>query len=141
MNKSRTMVIIYMMLYGKLQRFNWFQVALSRTLQQFGITERLRSCVIEEFRNDSTSTTSQICCKTSTAPHVSNLKSFFENAIEKKHFLVILIDDYHNIHNIHIVPTQQNKLKLLTLRTFMSRHSSSRHTQSSRAISSQQLSC
>ena len=34
------MVVIYMMMYGKSQKANYFQVALSRTLQQFGIAEQ-----------------------------------------------------------------------------------------------------
>ena len=40
LSKLRTMVIIYIMIYSQSQRSNAFQVALSRTLQQFGITEQ-----------------------------------------------------------------------------------------------------
>ena len=39
LSKLRTMVIINIMVYSQSQRSNSFQVALSRTLQQFGITE------------------------------------------------------------------------------------------------------
>ena len=40
LSKLRTMVIIYIMVYSQSQRSNSFQVALSRALQQFGITEQ-----------------------------------------------------------------------------------------------------
>ncbi len=44
LNKIRTMVIIYIMIYSQSQRSNSFQVTLARTLQQFGISEHgLRS--------------------------------------------------------------------------------------------------
>ena len=40
----RTMVIIYIMMYARSQKSNSFQVALSRTLQQFGVSsEEIRS--------------------------------------------------------------------------------------------------
>ena len=45
--KVRTMVIIYIMVYSQSQRCNSFQIALSRTLQQFGISER----GLESLRN------------------------------------------------------------------------------------------
>eukprot|EP00112_Aurelia_sp_Birch-Aquarium-sp1_P004638 Seg1525.10 transcript_id=Seg1525.10/GoldUCD/mRNA.D3Y31 product="hypothetical protein" protein_id=Seg1525.10/GoldUCD/D3Y31 len=38
-NKIRTMVIIYIMIFGQSQKCNWLQVALSRTLSQYGISE------------------------------------------------------------------------------------------------------
>ncbi len=40
LNKIRTMVIIYIVVYSQSQRSSSFQVALARTLQQFGISEQ-----------------------------------------------------------------------------------------------------
>ena len=100
LNKTRTMVIIYMMLYGQSQRCNWFQVALSRTLQQFGITERglasLMNLGIAAHPH-----TVKASAKLSASSHTTNLASFFENIVAKKQFLAIFIDDYHNIHTKH----------------------------------------
>lgn len=83
LNKTRTMVIIYMMLYGQSQRCNWFQVALSRTLQQFGITERgltsLMNLGIAAHPH-----TVKAAAKSSASAHTTNLFSFFENVVEKK---------------------------------------------------------
>ena len=33
--------------------------------------------------------------------HLDNVASFFQDVVEKKHFLVFCIDDYHNIHMKH----------------------------------------
>ena len=40
LSQVRTIVVIYIMVYSQSQRSNSFQVALSRTLQQFGISEQ-----------------------------------------------------------------------------------------------------
>ena len=40
LNIIRTMVSIYIVVYSQSQRSNSFQVALARTLQQFGISEQ-----------------------------------------------------------------------------------------------------
>ena len=40
LSQVRTMVVIYIMVYSQSQRSNSFQVALSRTLQQIGISEQ-----------------------------------------------------------------------------------------------------
>ena len=40
LSQVRTMVVIYIMVYSQSQRLKSFQVALSRTLQQFGISEQ-----------------------------------------------------------------------------------------------------
>ena len=33
--------------------------------------------------------------------HLDNVASFFQDVVEKEHFLVFCIDDYHNIHTKH----------------------------------------
>ena len=121
LNRIRSMVVIYMMMYGQSQRANWFQVALSRTLQQFGITEQglasLRNLGIaahpRTFKAASLSTASS---------HLSNLQIFFNRAIQSNQFLVMLIDDYHNIHTKHCpeskTQTQAIHMSTLLVKTF-----------------------
>ena len=97
LSKLRTMVIIYIMVYSQSQRSNSFQVALSRTLQQFGITEQglqsLRNLGIAAHPH-----TVKAQAKLSSLSHSSNVVSFVESATEKNQFLIFCIDDYHNIH-------------------------------------------
>ena len=38
LTRLRVMVVLYIMMYSKSQRANWFQVSLARSLQQFGIS-------------------------------------------------------------------------------------------------------
>ena len=47
LSSLHTMVIIYIMIYSQSQKANSFQVALSRTLQQFGISKQ----GLESLRN------------------------------------------------------------------------------------------
>ena len=100
LSKVRTMVIIYIMVYSQSQRSNSFQVALSRTLQQFGITEQglqsLRNLGIAAHPH-----TVKAQAKLSSLSHSNHVVSFVESAIEKNQFLIFCIDDYHNIHTKH----------------------------------------
>ena len=100
LTKVCTMVIIYMMVYGQSQKANSFQVTLSRTLQQFGISEQglmsLRNLGIAAHPH-----TVKSAAKISASSHCDNLSTFFENAVQNNHFLAIFIDDYHNIHTKH----------------------------------------
>ena len=100
LSKLRTMVIIYIMVYSQSQRSNSFQVALSRTVQQFGITEQglqsLRNLGIAAHPH-----TVKAQAKLSSLSHSNHVVSFVESAIEKNQFLIFCIDDYHNIHTKH----------------------------------------
>jgi len=100
LNKLRTMVIIYIMLYSQSQKCNAFQVNLSRTLQQFGISKQ----GLESLRNlgiVAHPKTVNILTKLSSSTHTSNVVAFIESAIKNSHFLIFCIDDYHNIHTQH----------------------------------------
>ena len=95
LNKIRTMVIIYIMVFGQSQKCNWFQIALSRTLSQYGISEfglsALRNLGIAAHpRTVKTATAS------TASSHLQQVHHFFTEAANKEHFIVILIDDYHN---------------------------------------------
>ena len=119
--KVRTMVIIYIMVYSQSQRSNSFQVALSRTLQQFGISQQglqaLKNLGIAAHPN-----TIKTLEKSSSSLHASHVAHFIESAIENDHFLIFLIDDYHNIHTKHRpearTQTQSAHMSTLLLKVF-----------------------
>ena len=100
LNKTRAMIIIYMMMYGQSQKANYFQVSLSRTLQEFGINEQglasLKNLGIAAHPR-----TVKTAAKAADSSHLSNLTSFFEDVIRKNQLLIMFIDDYHNIHCKH----------------------------------------
>ena len=81
LSKLRTMVIIYIMVYSQSQRSNSFQVALLRTLQQFGITEQglqsLRNLGIAAHPH-----TVKAKAKLSSSAHSNHVVSFIESAVE-----------------------------------------------------------
>ena len=100
LTKLRSMSIVYMMIYGQSQKANWFQVAQSRTLKQFGISEEgliaLRNLGIAAHPH-----TVKSALKSSASSHLNSLSQFFQDAVDNKQFLVVMIDDYHNIHTKH----------------------------------------
>ena len=116
LSKLPTMVVIYIMIYSQSQRSNAFQVALLRTLKQFGITEQglqsLRNLGIAAHPH-----TVQAKAKSSSASHSSTVASFIESAVENEQFLIFCIDDYHNIHTMHRPETkkQTNAIHMSTL--------------------------
>ena len=100
LNRIRAMVVIYMLMYGQSQIANLFQVALSRTLQQFGISEQgltsLKNLGIAAHPH-----TVKAMARASASSHLQNISSFFQDAIENDLFMVMFIDDFHNIHTKH----------------------------------------
>ena len=116
LSKLRTMVVIYIMIYSQSQRSNAFQVALSRTLQQFGISEQglqsLRNLGITAHAH-----TVKAKAKLSSASHSTTVASFIESAVENEQFLIFCIDDYHNIHTMHRPESkkQTNAIHMSTL--------------------------
>ena len=117
LNKKRTMVIIYMMLYGYSQKCNWFQVNLSRTLHQFGVSERglasLMNLGIAAHPH-----TVKAAAKTYAVSQSSELTNFFAGVIEKNQFIAIFIDDYHNIHTRHR-PNSSNQTQSIHMATLL----------------------
>ena len=115
-SKLRTMVIIYIMVYSQSQRSNSFQVALSRTLQQFGITEQglqsLRNLGIAAHPH-----TVKAQAKLSSSAHSNHVVSFIESAVENNQFMIFCVYDYHNIHTMHRPEskTQTNATHMSTL--------------------------
>ena len=116
LNKLRTMVIICMLIYGRCQRANYFQLALSRTLRQFGLCEQglisIRNLGIVAYPQ-----TVRAVAKSLAASQSNNLVSFFQEAVQSKQFIVVMIDDYHNIHTKHRTEkkTQTDTVHMATL--------------------------
>ena len=116
LSQVRTMVVIYIMVYSQSQRSNSFQVALSRTLQQFGISEKglqsLRNLGIAAHPH-----TVKAQAKLSSSSHSNHVVSFIESAIENNQFMIFCIDDYHNIHTKHRpeTKTQTQAVHMTTL--------------------------
>ena len=112
----RTMVVIYIMLYSQSKKCNSLQVALSRTLQQFGISNK----GLESLRNLGIAAhlrTFNILTRSSPSSHNSHVFIFIKTAIENNQFLIFCIDDYHNIHTHHRpeAKTQTQAIHMATL--------------------------
>ena len=106
LNRSRTVVIIYMLLYGLSQRNNWFQVALARTLTEHGISEH----GLASLKNVGVSAhprTVKSASKASSDSHLKTVQDFLNDAQNKRQMIAFFIDDYHNIHTMHRTSKQQ----------------------------------
>ena len=106
------MVIIYRMMYSQSQKCNLFQVALSRTLQQFGISNE----GIESLRNLGIAAHPQTI-RASTKSSSFSI-TFIEAEIENSHFMLFLIDDYHNIHTKHR-PEEKTQTQAIHMATLL----------------------
>lgn len=88
------------MVFGQSQKANWFQVALSRTLSQYRISDyglaSLRNLGIAAHPR-----TVKSASLSSSANHLDAVNNFFKEAVEHEYFIVFFIDDYHNIHTKH----------------------------------------
>ena len=117
LNRIRAMVIIYMMVFGQPQKANWFQVALSRTLSQYGISDyglaSLRNLGIAAHPR-----TVKSASLSSSTSHLEAVRNFFHEAIEHKNFIVLFIDDYHNIHTKHR-PSEKKQTQAVHMSTLL----------------------
>ena len=109
------------MMYFQSQESNAFQIALSRTLQQLGITKE----GLESLRNLGIAAhpqTVKALTKSSSSTHSSSVLTFIESAIEKNQFIIFCIDDYHNMHTQHQleakIQTQAIHMTTLLLKVF-----------------------
>ena len=113
----RTMVIIYIMIYSRSQKSNLFQVSLSRILQQFGVSNE----GIESLRNLGIAAhpeTIRVLTKSSSSSHPDHLPEFIKSAIENNHFMIFLIDYYHDIHTKHR-PANKRKTQAIHMTTLL----------------------
>ena len=109
------------MMYSQSQVSNAFQIALSRTPQQFGITkEKLES--LQNLGIAAHPQTVKVLTKSSSSTHSSSVLTFIESAIEKNQFIIFCIDDYHNMHTQHQpkakIQTQAIHMTTLLLKVF-----------------------
>lgn len=79
------------MMYSQSQAVNLFQVTLTRTLQQFGITDQ-GSASLRNLGVAAHPRTVKAALQSSSASHLDNVTIFFQKAVENKHFLVFCID-------------------------------------------------
>ena len=109
------------MMYSQSQKSYAFQIALSRTLQQFGITkEGLESLWILGIAAHPE--TVKVLTKSSSSTDSSSVLTFIESAIEKNQFIIFCIDDYHNMHTQYQpeakIQTQEIHMTTLLLKVF-----------------------
>ena len=114
--KFRAMVVTYIMMCSQSQKANWFQVTLARALQEFGISDQ----GLASLRNIGVAAhprTLKTASKLSATFHRDNVARFFQQVVANKHFLVVCIDDYHNIHTKHRpeTKTQTHAIHMNTL--------------------------
>ena len=100
LTKLRVMVVLYIMMYSRSQRANWFQLSLARTLQQFGISHQGLAS-LQNLGIVAHPRTMKASMLASSASHLDRVKGFFQTVIEKEQFIIFCIDDYHNIHTKH----------------------------------------
>ena len=111
-----TMVIIYIMVYSKSQKSNSFQVALSRILLQFGISQQ----GLESLKNLGITAHPETIRKNvakSSSLTENHVLTFVESTIKHNHFIIFCIDDYHNIHTMRRPETkiQTQSIHMATL--------------------------
>ena len=113
------MVVIYIMMYSHSQRANCFQVTLARRLQQFGISDQglasLRNLGVAAHPPTGTVKSAS---QSSANLHLDNIASFFQDSVEKEHFLVFCIDDYHKIHTRHH-PDEKTQTRAVRVSTLL----------------------
>ena len=100
LSEVHTKVIIYIMVCSKSQKSNSFQVALSRILLQFGISQQ----GLESLKNLGITAHPETIRKNvakSSSLTENHVLTFVESAIKHNHFIIFCIDDYHNIHTMH----------------------------------------
>ena len=106
-----------MMVFVQSQKANWFQITLSRTLSQYGISDHgltaLRNLGIAAHPQ-----TVKSASLSSAASHLEAVQNFFQEATEREHFIVFFIDDYHNIHTKHC-PSEKNQTQAVHMATLL----------------------
>eukprot|EP00112_Aurelia_sp_Birch-Aquarium-sp1_P003440 Seg1384.3 transcript_id=Seg1384.3/GoldUCD/mRNA.D3Y31 product="hypothetical protein" protein_id=Seg1384.3/GoldUCD/D3Y31 len=117
LNRVRTVVVIYILMYGLSQRNNWFQATLARALGEYGISDQALTA-LKNLGMAAHSKTIQSASKSSSESHLSSVASFFEHAYTAKKFLVMYIDDFHNIHTWQ-TPKDENQTQAVHMATLL----------------------
>lgn len=97
MNEKKAVAIIYMMMFGQSQKASWFQRAISSEVAGRGISETGLNILNKSGIAISKSTQRRVLYKTA-ANHGKIVSEFIDEATQNKDLLVLMIDDYTNIH-------------------------------------------
>ena len=89
-----------MLLYGLTQKNNWFQIALSRTLTEYGISEHGLTS-LKNLGIAANLRTVKSASKASSHSHLNSVVEVLREAQNKRQMVAVFIDDYHNIHTMH----------------------------------------
>ena len=99
-------MIIYMLLYGLTEKNNWFQIALSRTLTEYGISEHGLTS-LKNLGIAANLRTVKSASKASSHSHLNSVVEVLREAQNKRQMVAVFIDDYHDIHTMHRANKQQ----------------------------------
>ena len=96
-NEKKCVSIIYMLIFGQSQKANWFQKVLSTQVVGKGISDTglsiLNNSGIAISRN-----TQKLDRQRSARNHSQVVRDFISDAVSKQDLLVLMIDDFTNIH-------------------------------------------
>ena len=99
LNRKRTVVILYQLCFGYSQKCNFFQEDNGLFLSFCNLSQ----CGIETQRQLGTSVSSKVISRNRAAiarENTSQVNDAIQEAIDKKFTILLMIDDYHNIHTI-----------------------------------------
>ena len=108
LNHKHTVAILYQLCFGLSQKCNFFQEDNGLFLHLSNLTQS----GIETQRVLGTSCSSKVVGRNQTTfakQNLSVVNGAIKEAIDKKHAILIMIDDYHNIHTIRR-PSQENNI-------------------------------
>ena len=97
LNEKKAVTIIYMLVFGQSQKANWFQKTLSRQVVTKGISESGLALLNKIGVGISKSTQKRDFTQMSKN-HDILVSQFISEACASKDLLVLMIDDYTNIH-------------------------------------------
>ncbi|XP_065054170.1 uncharacterized protein LOC135682973 [Rhopilema esculentum] len=96
-NEKKVVAALYMLVFGQSQKASWFQKVLSQRVVGKGISETGLSILNKSGVSVSKSTQKRERVKLSFN-HDKAVSTFVSEAVENKDLLVLMIDDYTNIH-------------------------------------------
>ena len=102
-------------MYSQSQKSNAFQIALSQTLEKFGITKEALNLSEILVLLITHKQLIKVSTKSSSSTHSSSVLTFIESAIEKNQFIIFCIDDDHNIHTQHRPEAKTQAIHMTTL--------------------------
>ncbi|XP_065061436.1 uncharacterized protein LOC135688497 [Rhopilema esculentum] len=120
LNKKKAVTIIYMLMFGQSQKASWYQKVMSNMVVGKGISEGGLSVLHKSGIAVSKSTQRRDFYKIAES-HESLVKDFIADAIERKALLILMIDDFTNIHTKrrptdHITSKARNMATILMKR-------------------------